>query len=109
MMELFTLSPQYATFGNQRFSRNSPQGDIPCKLSLISNRQIDECIMSNVSKFYNRISISLPFFSTIFYLANWHLIIVLGFSLFYNFFIREEENIEGFNFHDDDEESHMLN
>ena len=51
MMEMFTLSPQYATFGTQRFSKNSVQGDVPCKLSLISGGQTKECIMSNISKF----------------------------------------------------------
>ena len=105
---MFTLSPQYATFGTQRFSKNSVQGDVPCKLSLISGGQTKECIMSNISKFYNRISISLPFFSTIFYIANWLLIVVLGLSIFYNFFHKEEENLDDFNDNDDDEERHIL-
>ena len=107
MMEMFTLSPQYATFGTQRFSKNSPQGDVPCKLSLISGKQNTECIMSNISKFYNRISISLPFFSTIFYISNWLLILVLGLSIFYNFFHKEEENLDDFT-ECDDEEKHIL-
>ena len=108
MMEMFTLSPQYATFGTQRFSKNSPQGDVPCKLSLISGGQKKECIMSNISKFYNRISISMPFFSTIFYISNWLLIVVLGLSIFYNFFHKEEENLDDFTEIDDDEEKHIL-
>lgn len=109
MMEMFTLAPQYSTFGTQRFSKNSNQGDIPCKLSLISGKQTQECIMSNISKFYNRISISLPFFSTILYIANWLLIAVLAISILYNFFYKEEHNIDDINeYDDDDEERHNL-
>jgi hypothetical protein len=80
MMEMMTLAPQYSTFGTQRFSKNSFQGDVPCKLSLITTYDSD-CIMSNISKFSNRISISLPFFSTIFYITNWLLILVGAISL----------------------------
>lgn len=110
MMEMFTLAPQYSTFGTQRFSKNSIQGDVPCKLSLISGKQTEECIMSNISKFYNRISISLPFFSTIIYLANWLLILVLAVSVMYNFFYKEDINLEDINESDeDDDEKHFLN
>jgi len=108
MMEMFTLAPQYSTFGTQRFSKNSNQGDVPCKLSLISGKQTQECIMSNISKFYNRISISLPFFSTILYIANWLLIVVLAISILYNFFYKEEHNIDDDISGYDDEEKHNL-
>lgn len=108
MMEMFTLAPQYSTFGTQRFSKTSSQGDVPCKLSLISGKQTEECIMSNISKFYNRISISLPFFSTILYFSNWLLIIVLGLSIVYNFFYKEDANLDDI-YDTDDEESHILN
>ena len=63
--------------------------------------------MSNISKFYNRISISLPFFSTIFYIANWLLIIIGAFSLIYAAFFREDDILETINEGDDDEK-HML-
>jgi LMBR1 domain-containing protein 1 len=79
MNEMLTLAPQYSTFGTQRFSKTSKQGEIPCNLSLITEK--DECIMSNISKFYDRISISLPFFSSIFFIANWCLIVIMGFSI----------------------------
>ena len=108
MMEMFTLAPQYSTFGVQRFSKNSFQGDVPCKLSLMTSFNSDsECLMSNISKFYNRISISLPFFSTIFYIANWLLIIIGAFSLIYAAFFREDDILETINEGDDDEK-HML-
>lgn len=106
MMEMMTLAPQYSTFGTQRFSKNSYQGDIPCKLSLITNYDSD-CIMSNISKFSNRISISLPFFSTIFYITNWLLIIVGAISIIYAAFFKQEDILEDISDSDDDER-HIL-
>jgi LMBR1 domain-containing protein 1 len=91
MNEMLTLAPQYSTFGTQKFSKNSKQGEVPCNLSLITEQ--NECIMSNISKFYDRVSISLPFFSSIFFIANWCLIIILGFSILTSAF-REEEAVD---------------
>lgn len=105
MIEILTLAPQYSTFGTQKFSKYSLQGEVPCKLSLITNES--ECIMTNISKFYNRISISLPFFSTIFYIANWLLILVIFFSLIYAAFIRDEDVMDDIQ-EIDDEEKHVL-
>lgn len=106
IMEIFTLAPQYSTFGNQKFSKSSMYSDLPCSLSLLTNIK-SECVMTNISKFNNRVSISLPFFSTIFYVANWLLIIIGTFSLIYAGFIKEDNDVfEDYN--DDDEERHML-
>ena len=107
MMEMFTLAPQYSTFGTQRFSKNSFQGDVPCKLTLLTAYDTD-CVMSNISKFYNRISISLPFFSTIFYITNWLLIIVGAISLIYAAFFKQEDAFDDIS-DSDDEEKHCLN
>jgi LMBR1 domain-containing protein 1 len=106
MMEMMTLAPQYSTFGTQRFSKNSFQGDVPCKLSLITTYDSD-CIMSNISKFSNRISISLPFFSTIFYITNWLLILVGAISLIYAAFFKQEDVLEDIS-DSEDEERHIL-
>jgi hypothetical protein len=105
MIEILTLAPQYSTFGTQKFSKFSLQGEVPCKLSLITNES--DCLMTNISKFYNRISISLPFFSTIFYIANWMLILVIVISLVYSGFIKEEDIMEDIQENDDDEK-HIL-
>jgi LMBR1 domain-containing protein 1 len=88
MNEMLTLAPQYSTFGTQKFSKSSKQGELPCNLSLITEKS--ECIMSNISKFYDRISISLPFFSSIFFIANWCLIVIMGYSIFSSAFGKEE-------------------
>jgi LMBR1 domain-containing protein 1 len=106
MMEMMTLAPQYSTFGTQRFSNSSFQGDVPCKLSLITTYDSD-CIMSNISKFSNRISISLPFFSTIFYITNWLLILVGAISLIYAAFFKQEDVLEDIS-DSEDEERHIL-
>lgn len=108
MMEMFTLAPQYSTFGTQSFSKLSKQGDVPCKLSLISGAQKNECVMSNISKFYNKISISLPFFSTIFYLANWLLIIIMAFSILYAACYKEDNEFDDLDYTHGDEETGML-
>lgn len=103
MLQILTLAPQYATFGIQKFSRSSIQGEVPCKLSLINSRQDNECVMSNISKFYNRISISLPFFSTIFYFANWLLITIGIFSMIYCAFFKQEDILDDIKESDDEE------
>jgi hypothetical protein len=107
MMELLTLAPQYSTFGTQTFSKFSSQGEVPCKLSLINKRGSD-CQMSNISKFYNRISISLPFFSTILYISNWLLIVVGTISIVYAAFFKDEDILDGIDEKDDDEERNFL-
>ncbi len=108
MLQILTLAPQYSTFGTQKFSKSSVQGEVPCKLSLINSIQENECIMSNISKFYNRISISLPFFSTIFYFANW-LMIAIGFiSLIYAGFFRQEDVLDDIKEIDDEEKKILI-
>jgi hypothetical protein len=95
MMEILTLAPQYATFGTQTFPENSSQKGAPCKLDLVSGQQNNICVMSKISELSNRISISLPFFSTIFYIANWLLIVIMAFSiLFWSFKQEEIEEID---------------
>ncbi len=108
MLQILTLAPQYATFGTQKFSKTSVQGEVPCKLSLINSLQDNECVMSNISKFYNRISISLPFFSTIFYFANWLLIAIGLISLLYSAFCREEDVFDDIKEIDDEEKKILI-
>jgi len=52
-----TLAPQYSTFGIQTFLIDSPQKGAPCNLSMITSSQMKVCIMSNLSKFYDRYSL----------------------------------------------------
>lgn len=102
MMEMLTLAPQYSTFGTQKISKISKE-EVPCSLSLVTSTQDTQCVMSNISKFYNRVSISLPFFSTIFYIANWLLIGVGTISLIYAAFFKEEDVLDDIQEYDDEE------
>lgn len=94
LMEILTLAPQYSTFGTQQALGK------PCMLDMMDKYNSSDpklerfCRMSNISQFYNRISVSLPFFSTVFYLANWMLIIVLAFSLLFGLYTKESEDLE---------------
>ena len=89
MMEILTLAPQYSTFGTQTYLDSGKL--IECNLNSISHEQGKSCIMSNISKFFNKISLSLPFFSTIFYFANWGLILMVLSSLIYSAFFYEDD------------------
>ena len=96
MLEIQTLAPQYSTFGTQTFKNSYNQEIIACNLGLTStfNLKDDECIISNIAQFCNRISVSFPFFSTIFYIANWLLIAVLLISLLYASFCKKEDVLD---------------
>eukprot|EP01017_Pseudomicrothorax_dubius_P009133 TRINITY_DN13058_c0_g1_i1.p1 TRINITY_DN13058_c0_g1~~TRINITY_DN13058_c0_g1_i1.p1 ORF type:complete len:508 (-),score=114.09 TRINITY_DN13058_c0_g1_i1:835-2358(-) len=66
--QVFTLSPQYSTFGSQVYRSNNGE-QVHCSLDVIQSEP-GACRMTNISIFYNKISVSLPFFSTIFFIAN---------------------------------------
>lgn len=111
MLEMLTLAPQYSTFGKQTVRHN---GVIkPCSLSYINNNNANEandCSMTNISMFYNRISVSFPFFSAIFYFANWMLIAMSGATIVYCMIWKEEEAFDDINDEeDDDDERKALN
>jgi len=96
MIEILTLAPQYSTFGTQ--TQNPPlpftQPGLDCNIANVSNYAKNECIMSNISMFFNRISVSLPFFSTIFYFSNCGFILMILFTLIYSFFFKNEDPLE---------------
>jgi len=91
MMEILTLAPQYATFGTQTYKNGN--SILECTLTSTTTEQGKDCIMSNISTFYNKISLSLPFFSTIFFFSNWFLIMMILSSLIYTGFYQEEDVI----------------
>ncbi|MCQ2817870.1 MAG: LMBR1 domain-containing protein [archaeon] len=101
VMEMMTLAPQYLTFGLQKNSKGNE-----CTIKDIGS---NKCIMTNTAMFYNKISISLPFFSAIFYFANWALILMLGIGMIIS--MLQEENDFPFDEHGDfeDEEKLILN
>lgn len=105
MIEILTLAPQYSSFGTQlQISKNPKSRDVlQCNLSSVSTYSKNECVMSNISLFFNRISFSLPFFSTIFYFCNCIFIVVILISLIYSSFFKEEDPLEDFEENDIEE------
>ena len=104
ILEIINLSPRYSTFGNQLQKDNSL-----CQLNNKNNN--NTCIMSNISKFSNKISVSLPFFTFIFYIANWMVILITGLSLIYAFLCKKEKEFDDIDFDNkdfDDEEKCAL-
>lgn len=106
---MLTLAPQYATFGSQTIIKNGVT--VPCSLGFINKgNQNKECSMTNISMFYNRISVSLPFFASIFYFANWALIAMIGLTIVYSMLWKQEEAFDDINDDDnDDDERKALN
>eukprot|EP00771_Trimastix_marina_P001225 gnl/Trimastix_PCT/2279.p2 GENE.gnl/Trimastix_PCT/2279~~gnl/Trimastix_PCT/2279.p2 ORF type:complete len:519 (+),score=141.55 gnl/Trimastix_PCT/2279:80-1636(+) len=76
-MEMFTLAPQYASFGNQVYlNRTAPHANTsdtavvtrgPCSLQTAGNAT---CIMTQLGTTMNRIITSMPFFGVIFFYSN---------------------------------------
>ena len=95
ILEIINLSPRYSTFGNQLQKDNSL-----CQLNNKNNN--NTCIMSNISKFSNKISVSLPFFTFIFYIANWMVILITGLSLIYAFLCKKEKEFDDIDFDNKD-------
>ncbi|CAG9328401.1 LMBRD1 [Blepharisma stoltei] len=63
---ILTVVPAYTTFGSQKFVSDGKT--VECSLE---NFNENECVMSNISSFFNRISLSIPLFSAVVYLMNW--------------------------------------
>ena len=105
MIEILTLAPQYSTFGTQvQISKDQRNLEIfQCNLANVSNYSKNECVMSNISLFFNRISISLPFFSTIFYFSNCLFIVVILISLIHSTFCKDEDPLDDLEEHDIEE------
>jgi len=88
-MEILTLSPQYATFGNQFYyainnSTNTTGNIEPTKVKewciMDASNTDGQCVMTQVGHIINLINIQLPFFGVIFFFAN--LLFVLSFFIF---------------------------
>ncbi|CAD8145881.1 unnamed protein product [Paramecium octaurelia] len=69
--QLMTLCPQYATFGNQHYYDIRTRQQSLCTLEAVSKVEAKFiCQMTNLSTFYNKISLGYPMFAVIFFLAN---------------------------------------
>jgi len=83
-MEVLTLSPQYATFGNQFFTNITMDGPNPVftkeKCTIELSDTLGQCTMSQVSRFIHLIDLQLPFFGVVLFFAN--LLFIVAFLLF---------------------------
>lgn len=99
-IELLTILPSYTTFGSQTFTSSDVTSiqstHIKCTLE---NFNQDNCRMSNISSIFNRISVSIPLFSTIVYLFNW-----LFLAVFLVYFVNSATSKPNSTFEDESEE-----
>jgi len=88
-MEILTLSPQYATFGNQFYMKSDNSTGVlsvskeTCTIEASSMNST--CVMSQVGKFVHTLNVELPFFGVIFFFAN--LVFLTTFVLFASYLL----------------------
>jgi len=73
--EILTMAPQYVTFGDQVVD------GVPCSLNMMEKAK--QCVVSNVSAFHGRVTLSIPMFSVIFYFVNWAFLGFFAMSFIY--------------------------
>lgn len=99
-IELLTILPSYTTFGSQTFENSevtaTQSSTVKCTLE---NFNPENCTMSNLSSIFNRISVSIPLFSTIIYLFNW-----LFLAVFLVYFVNSATSKPNSTFEDETEE-----
>jgi len=86
-MEVLTLSPQYATFGNQFYANITMSGG-PTPIIQVTKEKCTielsdtngQCIMSQVGRFIHLIDLQLPFFGVVLFFAN--LLFIAAYLLF---------------------------
>lgn len=66
-MEVTTLAPQYANFGTQTWFNETSGNVEPCSLQA----PVDNCTMTQIGTFVNRISVRTSFFGVVFFYATW--------------------------------------
>ena len=65
--ELLTLAPQYTSFGSQTFFNSTTKVISPCSIQF----PVKNCTMTQIASLVNRVSISMTFFSVVFYFGTW--------------------------------------
>lgn len=78
-LTLYSLAPQYITFGDQHYRSPGPNGTytvLPCTIDNYHN----DCILTRSSKFLMRMMSQLWIFGAIFYWLSWALVVVSSIS-----------------------------
>lgn len=106
-MEILTITPSYSTFGYQTFQEDG--NTVSCTLE---NFKQELCVMSNVSRLFNkyilhRLSLSIPLFSGVVYLENWAFIIIFLIFSYQSFYNSKSSNFEE-DLEDEEEEKSNL-
>jgi len=66
-MEVTTIAPQYANFGNQVFYNTTSNQTEPCNFNAPSGN----CTMTQIGEFVNRILLRTNFFGVVYFYATW--------------------------------------
>ncbi|KAL4493981.1 hypothetical protein ABPG72_021998 [Tetrahymena utriculariae] len=101
--QIMYLSPQYTTFGAQR----TVKGD-QCTLSSVSSSIKYICSMSNISTFYNKMSLSFPLFAMVFFFSNVAFLFLKSIFFVYGIFKGRNSQIDDDDYLYNDEESTQL-
>lgn len=76
--QMMTLSPQYTSFGNQQYFSESHNAYKMCSFEKIAHHP-DACQISNVSAFFNKISLSMPILGSLIFIGNFLFLIVFAY------------------------------
>ena len=106
-MEIVTIAPTYATFGNQFYLNTTSQERQLCDTHLI-DAVSHTCVQTQVSRFINTMAVETPFFSVILFYGN------LAFLAFFVLFLvhgvfcadnSKKEEVDAFRKLDDESDS----
>jgi LMBR1 domain-containing protein 1 len=75
-MEILTLAPQYATWGDQKYTNETSGDTVPCSMdSPIYNGTNGGCKMTEIGMFVSFISVRMPFFAGAFFYGTFAFLI----------------------------------
>jgi hypothetical protein len=94
-MQFLSIAPQYATFGSQLTSSMKPcalvENSTKFKDARMNSQNHNLCELTQLTSFYNKIIMSMPLFSIIYFILNWLYICTFTFFLVYSFLKQEKK------------------
>ena len=94
-MQFLSIAPQYATFGSQLTSSMKPcaliENSTKFKDARMNSQNHNFCELTQLTSFYNKIIMSMPLFSIVYFILNWLYICTFTFFLVYSFSKREKK------------------
>eukprot|EP00347_Sterkiella_histriomuscorum_P022538 403338112 len=101
-MQLLTIAPQYTTFGSQKLKNGQPCGLQQNSTKMTRLKQSDQCEMTAISSFYNKIMLSMPFFGILYFILSWAFVITFFIFLLYHISKKVESNYTLKDYQDDE-------